>query len=467
MNTKSISLGLCAMIAVSAYAQKVESYSTTQQNLWEKQKVTVGRTGDSKAVKLDKSKRAQEVKGIGGCFNEMGWDALQLLPAERQEEIVQALFSPEGAAFDYCRMPLGANDFSMSYYSHDDTADDFGLQNFNITRDRYILIPYIKAAMKYNPSLRIWASPWTPPAWMKTNNHYASSPHGEYNGLPNERAIADNSTGFKMQDGYLSTYADYFVKFIDAYGKEGIKISAVCPQNEPCSNQVFPSCKWRPEDLVYFVGRYLGPAFDRNNVDSEIIFGTINTSDPNYVRTAMNDPEASKYIKGAGFQWDGKNSIPYIHKEYPELMLMQTETECGDGQNTWGYAEYTWDLMRHYFTNGANSYHYWNMILPRPGISPWGWNQNSLVSVDKETKEVTYNPEYYLMKQLSHNVKTGAYRLDTPSDSNMLAFENPDGSVAVIMGNSLDEENPVEIALDGKTYSTVLKPHSFTSMLIK
>ena len=107
------------------------------------------------------------------------------------------------------------------------------------------------------------------------------------------------------------------------------------------------------------------------------------------------------------------------------------------------------------------------MILPSPGVSPWGWNQNSLVSIDKVTKEVTFNPEYYLMKQLSHNVRTGAYRLNTPAGSDMLAFENPDGSVAILMGNSSDNENRVDIALDGKNYSTLLRPHSFTSITIK
>ena len=467
MNKKTVSLGICAIFAISAFAQRVESYAVTQQNLWEKQRVEVSNNTTSQSIQLNKDDKAQQIKGIGGCFNEMGWDALQLLPLERQTRVIEALFAPDGAAFDYCRMSIGANDFSMSYYSLDDTADDFGLQNFNITRDRYIIIPYIKAAMEVNPSLRIWASPWTPPAWMKTNNHYASTPSERYNGLPDDRAIADYSTGFKMQHGYLNTYADYFVRFIKAYADEGINISAVCPQNEPCSNQIFPSCKWRPEDLTYFVGKYLGPAFERNNVDTDIIFGTINTSSPDYVRTAMSDADASKYIKGAGFQWDGKKAIPFIHKEYPELMLMQTETECGDGHNSWDYAEYTWNLMRHYFTNGANTYHYWNMILPSPGVSPWGWNQNSLVSIDKDTKEVTFNPEYYLMKQLSHNVRTGAYRLNTPAGSDMLAFENPDGSVAILMGNSSDNENRVDIALDGKNYSTLLRPHSFTSITIK
>ncbi|MDE6683859.1 MAG: glycosyl hydrolase family 30, partial [Duncaniella sp.] len=169
MNKKTVSLGICAIFTISAFAQRVESYTVTQQNLWEKQRVEVSNNTTSQSIQLNKDDKAQEIKGIGGCFNEMGWDALQLLPLERQTRVIEALFAPDGAAVDYCRMSIGANDFSMSYYSLDDTADDFGLQNFNITRDRYIIIPYIKAAMKVNPSLRIWASPWTPPAWMKTN----------------------------------------------------------------------------------------------------------------------------------------------------------------------------------------------------------------------------------------------------------------------------------------------------------
>ena len=459
--------GMAMFTAISAIA-KVESHSTTRESGWESQKVNVSGTPLTNAITINPDATAQRISGIGGCFNEMGWDALQLLPGAEQTKVMEAIFGPDGVHFEYCRIPLGANDFSLNYYSHDDTADDFGLQNFGITRDRYILIPYIKAAKAVNPDVRIWASPWTPPAWMKINSHYASTPHAKYNGLPTERAIADYSTGFRMEHGYLSTYADYFLKFIKAYGDEGIRIEAVCPQNEPCSNQIFPSCKWRAQDLAYFVGRYLGPAFEKSGVDTEIVFGTINTSDPDYVRVALNDTVAARYIRGVGFQWDGKKAIPVIHKEYPDMPLMQTETECGDGRNTWEYAEYTWDLMKHYFKNGATSYHYWNMILPSPGVSPWGWNQNSMVSINRDTREVTYNPEYYLMKQLSHNVSTGAYMLDTQGTDadSILAFRNPDGSIAVIAGNTDDTPRDISLNINGKCYSTTLKPHSFTSICI-
>ena len=117
--------------------------------------------------------------------------------------------------------------------------------------------------------------------------------------------------------------------------------------------------------------------------------------------------------------------------------------------------------MKHYFSNGINSYHYWNMILPTPGISPWGWNQNSMVSIDKKQQTVKYNPEFYLMKHLGHFVQTGAYRLETPSDKNMLAFVNPDGTITAIVANVTDHEETMCVKVREQRVTLTLPPHSF------
>ena len=202
-----ISLILLFLLSGTVSAQKVEWYATTQTSPWVKQKVKPERATTGAEIVLDPTQRLQLITGIGGCFNEMGWDALNALSAEDREAVLQAIFSKDGACFNYCRLPMGANDFAMSFYSSADVAGDFNLVNFNIDRDRYILIPYIKAARQINPDLRIWASPWCPPAWMKTNNHYASAvrPSGEkdVNGLLPREAIAEFSTGFRMEEGYL------------------------------------------------------------------------------------------------------------------------------------------------------------------------------------------------------------------------------------------------------------------------
>jgi glucosylceramidase len=458
-------LSILGIFPLAAPAQQVEWLSTTNVSPWlQSNKLQWRESANHPADIIISNEKAQQIKGFGGCFNELAWDALSVLPETERNQILDNIFSPQKANFTINRMPLGANDFSLSFYSYNDTPGDFDMINFNIDRDRYILIPYIRAAKKINPAIAIWASPWCPPAWMKTNNHYASSPDEKYNGLPAEQAVARNSTGFKMLHGYLNAYALYFTKFIKAYEKEGIQIEAVHVQNEPCSNQKFPSCKWRSEDLTYFIGEYLGPKLEAENLQTEIFFGTINTSDPNYFRTALNNEKAMKYIKGLGFQWSGKDAIPIIHKEYPQIHLMQTESECGNGKNEWSYAEYTWSLIHRYLTNGADTYTYWNMILDETGTSPWGWRQNSLVSINKTTKEVVYNPEYFLMRHLSGYVLPGAYRLKTNDKPDHLAFVNPDGKIVLLVVNTEENDRPLTVAYNDKILNIRLKAKSFNTI---
>ncbi len=127
--------------------------------------------------------KEQTIEGFGACFNELGWTALSVLDDQGRESILKNLFDPvDGLKLNICRMPIGANDYARDYYSLNDSVNDFGMKYFSIERDKGTLIPYIKAAMKYKPDLKVWGSPWCPPSWMKTNNHYACRP-GSNNGL--------------------------------------------------------------------------------------------------------------------------------------------------------------------------------------------------------------------------------------------------------------------------------------------
>ncbi len=259
--------------------------------------------------------------------------------------------------------------------------------NFNINRDRYILIPYIKEALKVRPDLKIWASPWVPPLWMKVNNHYAMGPGGNKS-MTEAQAIRNNATAFRMENRYLQAYALYFSKFVEAYENEGIDITLVQVQNEPVYQPFWQSCTWRPEDLAFFIGHFLGPQFEKDKTKADIWLGTVNFGDPNYTRTILKDAEASKYIKGIGVQWDFKYAIPTIHDEFPDMKIMQTESECGSGERNWGSAEYTWSLINQYLSNGTSSYMYWNMVLDPSGESTWGWRQNAMITIDKNKKQV-------------------------------------------------------------------------------
>jgi glucosylceramidase len=474
----------CFHVHVTAQT-KVSWVSTTQTEQWKIRKnltTLTPKDGSNIAVKTDKP--LQNIEGFGTCFNELGWTSLNFLSPKDRETILKELFLPNtGANFTICRMPVGANDFSRNWYSYNEMAEDFEMKNFSIAQDNETLIPFIKNALKYNPNIKLWASPWSPPTWMKTNKHYASKPipkgkvpqdvtdnwgidfEGFDNGMKPGQEGFEGTDMFIQDDKYFKAYSLYFSKFIQAYRQKGIKISMVMPQNEFNSAQVFPSCTWTSKGLSTFLS-YLVPEMTTQKVD--VFFGTMERQNDKLVDSILVDSRINKSIKGVGFQWAGKEAIAAIHKNYPNLALYQSEQECGNGKNDWKYCRYTWDLMKHYLNNGANAYMYWNTSLKQGGISTWGWRQNSLISVDTVAKTYKYNFEYYLMKHMSHFVKKGAKFLETEgSSNNILAFKNPDNSIVVVVQNDSKDPATVNIKIGNKTITPSLDPDSFNTFVLK
>lgn len=403
----------------------------------------------------------QTIDGFGGCFNELGYIALKKIPNDKKEEVLRNLFDPEECNFTYCRLPIGANDYSESWYSLNETKGDYEMKNFSIERDKECLIPYIKEAEKYSGELNLFASPWSPPTWMKFPEVY-------------------NFGTLIWEEKNLKAYALYFKKFIEEYQKEGIKINQVHIQNEPIADQKFPSCVWSGKQLLDFIKEYIGPLFEENKLDTEIWLGTLNSPYDdygdenwqfgqynNFANTVLSDKDAKRYIKGVGYQWGGKHALLQTKIAYPEMKLIQTENECGEGKNSWEYAEYVFDLMWTYFINGVSAYTYWNMVLEEEGISTWGWKQNSLITVTKDN-DVKYNPEYYLMRHFSKYIKQGATMKGLKGDfaGNALAFENPDGSVVLELLNPFDELQEVTFSVNGEDYSFNIQPHSFNTLVV-
>jgi glucosylceramidase len=449
-------------------SQKPEWISTTPNKAWQKEmpvKVQKNSPCDSKVIEIYPDYNLQKMIGFGGCFNEFGYEALKLLSHDKQNEVLKELFSVDGANFNYNRLPIGASDYSLDFYSFNETKNDFEMKNFSIERDKNCLIPYIKRAQKFNPNMNFFASPWCPPSWMKANDNYASLSSEKYNSLPKGMESVTGTTGFKMQKGILQAYALYFSKFFDAYDAEGIVIRDLHVQNEVLAEQIFPSCIWQPQDLALFIGDYLGPLFEKEKRNVNIWFGTLNVPEFKYVYIAMQNTKAAKYIKGFGFQWDGKKIIADVRQAYPHLQLIQTENECGGGENNWKSAEYTWSLIKHYINNGAQAYLYWNFILETPGVSHWGWVQNSMITINKSTKNVTYNPEFYLMKHLSHFVKPGATLVAVSDNSDLLAFKNPDGKIVAVIANMNDAENKVCLKISDNYLNISLKAESFNTIV--
>lgn len=471
----SRSFALLLFAGNTIFAQSIDIIYSTPTERWVESnesltKIVTGEFTPDITVKTDN--KLQMIEGIGGAFNEIGWAALQTLSEVESQEVLSALFSEDGCNFSMCRIPLGASDYALSYYTSNDVPEDFVMRDFNIDRDKYILIPYIKEAVKIRPDLKIWASPWTPPAWMKVNEHY-STRSGDWAGRTGGNRmnpgaqVLNNATAFKMQERYLEAYALYFSKFVQAYEKEGISLFAVMPQNEIAYSPNWPSCTWRAEDLSYFIGGYLGPQFEKDSLDTEIWLGTINWSKPAYVETILNNEKTAKYLTGVGFQWGGANAIPAISKDYPNYKFMQTENKCGEGENNWSSVQVSWETIVHYFNNQTSSYMYWNMILDETGKSAWGWRQNSMVIVDRNSKEITYTDEFYLFKHLSHFVQPGSHVLKSTEGKDHLAFELNDGRIMLLLNNPEEKTKSIKIMVDENLIKLNLKPRSINSVIIR
>jgi len=270
---------------------------------------------------------------------------------------------------------------------------------------------------------------------------------------------------FIQEPRYFDAYARYFGRFIDAYQAEGIRVGMVMPQNEFNSAQNFPSCTWTPEGLARFL-HSLGPEMQKRDVD--VFFGTLERGNPKLVETVMADNEAARFIKGVGVQWAGKNALPAIPREFPALMIYQSEQECGDGKNEWSYTGYCWQLMKHYFRSGARAYMYWNISTEQGGLSTWGWAQNSLVSVNRAGKSFHYNHDYYLLKHLTHFVDVGAKCVEaTGTCDDALAFRNPDGTIVLLIRNELSHAQMVQVQVRERAVAVELPPDSVGTLAMK
>ena len=375
---------------------------------------------------------------------------------------MQALFAPEGIHFAYGRIPMGANDFARDYYTCNDTAGDFEMRHFTIERDKQAMIPYVKAALKQNPELRLWTSPWTPPVWMKATRHYATAP-GDHNDFTKENEVEGDH--LIQQPEYLKAYALYQSKFVEAYRKEGINISLLQFQNEPYTKNQWPNCSWTPASMANFIGRYLGPLFAQEHPEVDLYFGTFNCNRMADLDCVMQDTAAGRYVRGIGLQWEGKDIVGEIHDKYPEMQLMQTENECGSGTFDWAAAEHTFDLIKTYLDGGVNTYMYFNMVLQDEGASSCGWKQNALVRVLSSTKEAVYTPEFYLLKHLSHFLKPGAHKLKVEKGNDVLAFRNPDGETVVFCMNREAAERGVRLVCGDKMMILNLQPKTFNTII--
>ena len=404
-------------------------------------------------VTVNAAKTFQTWDGFGGAFNEMGWSFLTTKAL--QDQAIQLLFGVEGCHFAWGRIPIGASDYAMDRYTLNENSGDNEMTKFSIERDKQKLIPYIKAAQAVRPDLRFWASPWTPPTWMKSRPY--QSPGNPVNGF-------DGGT-MKSDDATLKAHALYFVKFIQAYAEQGIKVDYVAPQNEPNYSQNYPSAIWSASTFTTFIGKYLGPALASATPTAQIMLGTMSnangSADVAVANAVLGDATAKGFAKVMGVQWgmSDENQVSNLQSKGPGIPIWLSEHKCGGnpGQNVaaapndLSYAKESWGWIRDAIKHGLTAYNSWNMVLDKGGKgidNTRVWAQNALLVVDGG--QIVQTPAYHVFRHFSQYVAPKATRIDA-TGGDAVAFKNPDGSLVAIMYNSGAANSNYVVSIGGKS----------------
>jgi glucosylceramidase len=417
-------------------------------------------SNDAITIVVDPDQRYQLIEGFGGAFTGSAGMVFSQLGAERQQEVLQAYFNPvHGHGYQLCRTHINSCDFSEGNYAYTEVADDVELKHFNIDPDRKYLIPLIHAAQAIagNNQIKLLASPWSPPAWMKTNGQMTE--------------------GGKLKPKYRDAWADYYCRYIEEYAKEDIKIWGLTVQNEPAAVQRWESCTYTAEEERDFVRDHLGPALHQHNLHNVKLIVWDHNRDMLFDRakTVFDDPKASKFVWGAGFHWyatDDFHHVQMVRDFYPDKKLIFTEgcLEGGPHLGDWSGGERYARSIINDLNHGASGWIDWNILLNNEGGPNHVGNYCSApIIADIEKDELIYNSSYYYLGHFARFIRPGAQRiLCANTGTNLLttAFLNQDGKIAVVILN--DQEYPARYALklDGVQTEAICPERSITTLLL-
>jgi glucosylceramidase len=418
-------------------------------------------TEKQQCVFVDPSKTFQTVLGIGGALTDASAETFYKLPEDRQREILRAYYDPqEGIGYTLGRTHINSCDFSSESYTYVRDGDK-QLDSFDISHDLKYRIPFIKqvlaAAGKTN--FILFASPWSPPAWMKDNG--------------------DMLHGGILKPEYYASWARYYVKFIHAYEKQGVPIWGLTVQNEPLAVQPWESCIYTAEAERDFVKHYLGPTLRNAGLkDTKIIIWDHNRS-LMYHRASvvLDDPAAAQYVWGVGYHWyvgDNFENVKRVKEAYPRTHLLFTEGCNGPFDagkiNDWPWGELYARSMINDFNNDAEGWTDWNVLLDESGGPNHVHNYCfAPIHADTRTGELHYMNSYYYIGHFSKFIRPGAQRIISSSTADDLlttAFLNKDGRIAVIVMNPSDAEQPFYLWIGGKAAQTSSPAHSIMTFVI-
>ena len=402
-------------------------------------------------INVDASRKYQEMIGFGGAMTDASAFLIQnrMSPADR-ERLMQDLFGRDsGVGFSFVRVPMGASDFSARHYSYDDipaAEGDSSLAHFSIDADRGAKLPLLKRALAINPQLKVMASPWSPPAWMKTTNSLIK--------------------GTLRQD-YYDSFSNYFVRFIRAYGAAGVPIYAITIQNEPnFEPENYPGMHLDAKARAEIIGNHLGPSFARGGIKTLIWDWDHNWDLPQQPLVVLADPTARGYVQGVAWHCYGGDvgAQSTVHDRYPDKDAYFTECSGGDwspkfDENLkWTTANLVIGATR----NWARGVLMWNLALDENHGPHLGGCQNcrGMVTIDSKTGTYKREVEYYSFAHASKFVRPGAHRIGSDGNDSTLtnvAFQNADnGTLVLIVLNSAAAPRAFAVRLGDTSFSYTL-----------
>jgi glucosylceramidase len=419
------------------------------------------------SIVVDPTKQFQTFLGIGAALTDASAETFFKLTKENQNKFMDAYYSiDKGIGYSLARTIIHSCDFSSGSYTYIEEGDS-KLKTFNIDHDREFRIPFTKLAIEAaGGKLKMYASPWSPPAFMKTNGEMLN--------------------GGKLKPEFAQSWANYYAKFIKAYEKEGIPIWGLTIQNEPMATQVWESCIYTAEEERDFLKNYLGPTLEKEGLGDKKIIVWDHNRDLLFQRatTILNDPEASKYVWGIGFHWyeDWKGGEPLfdivgaVNEAYPDKNLVFTEgcTEKYDLSRIESQdpklAERYGKSMINDFNNGTVAWTDWNILLDETGGPNHVGNLCfSPVHGDSKTGELTFTNSYYYIGHFSKFIRPDAKRVSSVSSSNDLlstSFINTDGSIAIVVMNQSDKSIDYQLSIGLNTVSLSTHPHAIQTIIL-
>ncbi|MHA6278860.1 glycoside hydrolase family 30 protein [Salinimicrobium sp. CAU 1759] len=396
------------------------------------------------AITIDTSQTFQEIDGFG--YTLTGGSALHInrMKDSARTALLKELFGTgeNEIGVSYLRLSIGASDLNKAPFSYNDIPEgetDVNLENFSLANDTVHVIPVLKEIIKIAPDIKIMGSPWSPPAWMKDNK---------------------DTRGGSLLEEYYPVYAEYFVKYIEAMADHGITIDAITVQNEPLHPGNNPSLLMLAEEQAEFIKNHLGPAFEKNNIDTKIIIYDHNADRPDYPISILNDPEAAQYIDGSAFHLYGGEieALSEVHDAHPDKNLYFTEQWVGaPGNFAQEMSWHTENLIIGATRNWSRNVLEWNLAADenqQPHTDRGGCDR-CLGAITITGDEVTREPAYYIIAQASKFVRPGSVRVESNMPENLpnVAFLTPQGKIVLIVQNKAEKEETVTVKLDNKQTS--------------